>query len=131
MNKLSYQIQNFVSCSSGKPGTPNVLVNMEQSNSSMLLLWRKPFENGSAIFTYSVYYTMLVNNVSSNRSFSDIAWVHAANTTNLETQLTNLTVGTRYLFAVTAWNKFGESIKDKNKIKEVYLRSIKGKFSYS
>ena len=97
----------------------------------MLLLWRKPFENGSAIFTYSVYYTMLVNNVSSNRSVSDIAWVHAANTTNLETQLTNLTVGTRYLFAVTAWNKFGESIKDKNKIKEVYLRSIKGKFSYS
>ena len=80
----------------------------------MTLKWEEPENNGAVILHYSIY----------QRIANDEQWTNLKNITDISKRYYVVNVGNdkKYEFVVTATNKYGESIKNKDKIITVDLK---------
>ncbi|KAL9964773.1 hypothetical protein ACROYT_G028458 [Oculina patagonica] len=100
----------------GIPDTPNSIdMPAEVHSDEVALKWTKPVSNGADIIQYTVY----IRNVSSNGIVGDWRKLEVIHDVSVHEYVVTLKKGQRYEFAVTATNKFGESLKQQKSIKRV------------
>ncbi|XP_078379857.1 uncharacterized protein LOC144662796 [Oculina patagonica] len=100
----------------GIPETPDIK-NMpaEVQSDEVALKWTKPVSNGADITQYTVY----IRNVSSNDTVGDWKKLEVIHDVSVREYVVTLKKGQRYEFVVTATNKYGESLKEKQNIQKI------------
>ncbi|KAL9964766.1 hypothetical protein ACROYT_G028450 [Oculina patagonica] len=100
----------------GIPETADI-VNMpaEVQSDEVTLKWTKPVNNGADITQYTVY----IRNVSSNGSEGDWRKLEVIHDISIREFVVILKKGQRYEFVVTATNKYGESLIEKQNVKKI------------
>ncbi|KAL9964779.1 hypothetical protein ACROYT_G028464 [Oculina patagonica] len=100
----------------GIPDTPET-INMpaEVQGDEVALKWTKPVSNGADITQYTVY----IRNVSINGTVGDWRRLEIIHDVSVREYVVTLKKGQRYEFVVTATNKYGESLKEKQNIKRI------------
>ena len=81
----------------------------------MTLKWTKPSSNGADITQYTVY----IRNVTSSDTVGDWRKLEVIYDVSIHAYVVALKTGQRYDLVVTATNKYGESLKEKNNIKRI------------
>ncbi|XP_078379850.1 uncharacterized protein LOC144662794 isoform X2 [Oculina patagonica] len=100
----------------GIPDTPEIIdMPAEVQSDEVALKWTKPVSNGADITQYTVY----IRNVSSNGTVGDWRKLEVIHDVSVHEYVVTLKKGQRYEFAVTATNKYGESLKQQKSIKRV------------
>ncbi|KAL9964747.1 hypothetical protein ACROYT_G028428 [Oculina patagonica] len=100
----------------GIPDTPNIIdMPAEVQSDEVALKWTKPVSNGADITQYTVY----IRNVSSNGTVGDWKKLEVIHDVSVHEYFVTLKKSQRYEFAVTATNKYGESLKQQKSIKRV------------
>jgi len=79
------------------------------------LKWTKPSSNGADITQYTVY----IRNVTSSDTVGDWRKLEVIYDVSIHAYVVALKTGQRYDLVVTATNKYGESLKEKNNIKRI------------
>ncbi len=87
----------------------------EVQSDEVALKWTKPVSNGADITQYTVY----IRNISSNGTVGDWRKLEVIHDVSVREYVVPLKKGQRYEFAVTATNKYGESLKQQKRIKRV------------
>ncbi|XP_078379856.1 uncharacterized protein LOC144662795 [Oculina patagonica] len=100
----------------GIPNTPDIIdMPAEVQSDEVALKWTKPVSNGADITQYTVY----IRNISSNGTVRDWRKLEVIHDVSVREYVVPLKKGQRYEFAVTATNKYGESLKQQKRIKRV------------
>ena len=88
-----------------------VVFEADANDDEVTLKWKEPGNNGAAITQYSIY----------QRVVNDEQWTMVAVINDVSKREFVVTVekGKKYEFVVTATNKYGESLKNKNLIETV------------
>ena len=88
---------------------PVVVTANIKDDREVILKWKEPENNGAAITQYSIY----------QRVANDEQWTRVAVINDINKREYNVRVekGKEYEFVVTATNEYGESLKNKGRIK--------------
>ena len=109
-------------CALVLPISPSILNSKKVvRNSSWVLRWSEVYSEGSPVMLYTVYYSLQVitNNVTRDGPWKSNNVTGFMYTTHLEAR-------TRYVFAVTAWNRWGESLLENDKMLYIYTDFMDG-----
>jgi len=90
------------------------------------LKWTKPSSNGADITQYTVY----IRNVTSSDTVGDWRKLEVIYDVSIHAYVVALKTGQRYDLVVTATNKYGESLKEKNNIKRIRVLGGKVMLKY-
>jgi len=101
---------------SGIPETPDIIdVPAEIHSDEVVIKWTTPSSNGADITKYILY----IRNVTSSESVGDWRKIDVISDVSIHTYVVTLRKGQRYDLVVTATNKYGESLKEKESIKRI------------
>jgi hypothetical protein len=96
---------------SGKPAVPKLSISLIRTAGSRLsvsLKWSKPDDNGVEITKYTIY----MKDVVPQSDWTKIDGIIDPSSRLEYTVTKNIEYGKTYKFIVTAWNEYGESVKD-------------------
>ncbi|KAL9964751.1 hypothetical protein ACROYT_G028432 [Oculina patagonica] len=100
----------------GIPETPEIIdIPAEVQSDEVALKWTKPVSNGADITQYTVY----IRNVSSNGTVGDWRKLEVIHDVSVREYVVTLKKGQQYEFVVTATNKYGESLKEKQNVTKI------------
>ncbi|XP_031549917.1 Down syndrome cell adhesion molecule homolog isoform X2 [Actinia tenebrosa] len=102
----------------GKPSAPELVIALLERSPefklSVLLRWEEPDDNGGNISRYTIY----VKEVEKKAEWTK--YDNVIDSKQFEYKITkDIVYGKTYMFMVTAWNKYGESVKDEGGAKTV------------
>ncbi|XP_068720122.1 uncharacterized protein [Montipora capricornis] len=104
------------------PISPSILNSKKVvRNSSWVLRWSPVYSEGSLVMLYTVYYSL---HVITNNVTRDVPW--KSNNVTGFMYTTQLEARTPYVFAVTAWNRWGESSLENDKMLNIYTDFMDG-----
>ena len=90
-----------------------VFFEVDVNDDEVTLKWKEPENNGAAITQYSIY----------QRIVNDEEWTMVADINDISKRefVVRVEKGKQYEFVVTATNKYGESLKTKERIETVNI----------
>ena len=87
----------------------------EIHSDEVVIKWTTPSSNGADITQYTVY----IRNVTSSEFVGDWRRIEVIYDVSIHAYVVTLRKGQRYDLVVTATNKYGESLKEKENIKRI------------
>ena len=101
---------------SGIPKTPHIIgLPAEIHSDEVVIKWTTPSSNGADITQYTVY----IRNVTRSDTVGDWRKIEVISDVSIHAYVVTLRNGQQYDLVVTATNKYGESLKEKQNIKRI------------